>query len=555
MEKHVGKGMKESNMYYSLFLEPLPSVYLRSERDKPEGGSLTNVYVFSIIAGFILLIACINFMNLAMARSAERAKEVGIRKVVGAVRQQLTLQFLSESVLLSLLAAVFAVVFIRLLLPAFNSLSGKEISAHIFNFTNFSILFLTSLGVGIIAGLYPAFVLSGFKPIAVLKGRFSTSTQGLILRKALVVFQFSISIALIVGTMIIYQQLNYMRSQQLGFQKEQMLIVNLGDQDMMRQHYETLKQEFASVPGIRSTSASSSTPSRGNAGAYTQIENKLGDLQASNMDLYSVDYDFLDQYQIKMVAGRNFSKAFATDSTQALLVNEAAVTSLGYTSPEQIIGKRFSQWGREGKIVGVIKNFHLRSLRQNIGPLTIRIEPGDFRLFSLNVKSEDIPATLAKLEQRWKELVPQRPFSYYFLDEAFNKQYQAEERFGQLFFYFSGLAIFIACLGLLGLTAYTTLQRTKEIGIRKVLGASVPNIIALLSKEFLQLVLVALVIATPVAWYAMNKWLEDFAYQTSISWTVFIVAGLAAFLIAVFTISYQAIKAALANPVKSLRSE
>ncbi|MEX2232834.1 MAG: FtsX-like permease family protein [Cyclobacteriaceae bacterium] len=380
MEQHIGKR-NENGMYYSLFLEPLHRVYLHSDRGGPVTGSLSNIYFFSIIAGFILLIACINFMNLATARATERAKEVGIRKVIGALKRQLTVQFLSESIVLSLFAFVLASIFAELLLPAFNQLSGKIIAESIFcENNNLLLLFLLALGVGILAGIYPAFVLSGFQPVTVLKGRFSSSGRGLLLRKGLVVVQFAISIMLVTGTATVYTQLNYMRSQELGFNKEQMLVINFRRDDKVMQQMEALKNSFKSHPRVLSVAASSSTPSQSNSGAYTNIENPDGEMQSSNIDLYSIDFDFLDQYQIEVVAGRGFSRDFPTDSIQALIINEAAAARYGYASPEDAVGKRFSQWGREGQIIGVIKDFHFRSLQQTIQPLTMRIALNDFKL-------------------------------------------------------------------------------------------------------------------------------------------------------------------------------
>ena len=310
-----------------------------------------------------------------------------------------------------------------------------------------------------------------------------------------------------------------------------------------------------SIPSVKSTATSSSVPGGGNPGAYSEIENIRGELQIANLDLYFVDFDYINQFKIKMVAGRGFSKDFMTDTTQAMVLNEAAVKMFGYSSPEQAIGKRFKQWGREGKIIGVMKDFHYKSLQQPIKPLSMRIGPEGSNLVSVNVSAANLPATLAAIENKWKTLIPNRPFSYYFLDEFFDKQYRGEERFGRLFLNFAVLAIIISCLGLLGLASYSTVQRTKEIGIRKVLGASVSGIVNLLSKEFLKLVIISFAIAAPLAWYFMYRWLEDFAYHTSVDVWVFVFAGLSAVAIALFTVSFQALKAAIANPVKSLRTE
>ena len=552
LEKRNGTQMKKSQMFATLFLEPMKDVYLHSTRNGSNTGNINNVYIFSVVAVFILLIACINFVNLTTARSTERAKEVGIRKVVGAARTQLARQFIGESIILCLIAFVLSVIVSSLLLPLFNQLSGKTISNGIFqNLPYLLLLFLASICIGLLAGIYPALVLSSFKPVIVLKGRFATGARGILLRKALVVAQFSISVALIIGTIVVYNQMSYMRNRELGFSKDQMIVID--------SHGDAGKDAFAqairSIPSVKSTALSSSVPGSGNPGAYSEIENTKSDLQIANLDLYFVDFDYLDQFKIKVLAGRGFSRDFGTDTTQAMVLNEAAIKMFGYSTPQEAIGRRFKQWGREGKIIGVIQDFHFRSLQQPIKPLSMRIEPRRSDLVSVNVSAANLPATLASIESKWKSTIPNRPFSYYFLDEFFDEQYRGEERFGKLFLNFSILAIFISCLGLLGLASYSTMQRTKEIGIRKVMGASVRGIINLLSKEFLMLVVLSFFIAMPVAWYFMHSWLQDFAYRTEISWWVFVLAGSFAVLIALFTVSYQAIKAAIANPVKSLRTE
>jgi putative ABC transport system permease protein len=555
MQRHAGKVMEQWKMNYALSLEPLKDVYLRSERGAPEKGSMANIYIFSFVAVFILLIACINFVNLTTARATERAKEVGVRKVMGAHRGQLALQFMGESVLISFIAFLMAIVMSALLLPLFNQLAGKAIGQYLFIHTYALCAFsLAALIIGLLAGVYPALLLSGFKPVAVLKGKFSAGKQGISLRKGLVITQFTIAIILITGTIVVYNQLSYMRNQQLGFKKEQMLVIDLQRNEWVNK-YEVFKREFAGVKGVLSASFSSSIPGGDNAGAFTEIENTSGELQGANLDLYAVDHDFLSQFQIGIIAGRTFSRDFVTDSTTALIVNEAAVASFGYKSPADIIGKKFSQWGRKGTIIGVVNNFNFRSLQNEIKPLTMRIAPDDFKFLSLNLAAGNIPTTMARIEEKWKELNADRPFNYQFADDTFNSQYVGEERFGKLFLYFAILAILISCIGLLGLASYSTFQRTREIGIRKVLGASVGSVIGLLSKEFIRLVIIALAIACPIAWFIMTRWLQDFAYRTPIGWGVFATAGLLAILVAVCTVSFQAMKAAVANPIRSLKSE
>jgi putative ABC transport system permease protein len=554
LKKHISEKDRKNGEDYSLFLKPLKDAYMDT-RGGIEQGSMSNVYIFSIVALFILLIAAINFINLTTARATERAKEVGVRKVIGAARSQLTMQFLGESVILCIISFVCSIALVTLLLPLFNQLSGKIVSQGIVEHGYIFILFIISLFIGLAAGAYPALALSGFKPVVVLKGKFSSSAKGTLLRKGLVVFQFTISIVLIVGTLVVYNQLNFMRNQPLGFDKSQMLTIDFGGDDNVIKSYESIKNEFKAIPNVMAISMSSGVPGGGNANAHSELENRQGTMQPMNINMYNIDYDFIKLFGMKVIAGRAFSTDFATDSTKSIIINEATVKNLGYASPNDAIGKKFSQWGRDGKIVGVVKDFHYRSLQQNVEPLNMRINPSQAGIFTLKISSQNIPATIAAVQNKWKTLVPQRPFTYSFLDESFNKQYLTEDRFGKLFMYFAVLAIMISCLGLLGLASYSTLQRTREIGIRKVLGATIPGIVNMLSKEFILLVFIAAVIAFPLAWYGMHSWLKDFAYRISIGWWVFATAGILACLIALTTVSFQAIRAALANPVKSLRSE
>ncbi len=552
IERNTGDNQRESQMFVTLFLEPFKDVYLLSTRGGNGNGSMTNVYIFSIVAVFILLIACINFINLTTARSVERAKEVGIRKVIGAERRQLGLQFIGESVIICLVAFVLTTALTALFLPFFNDMAGKTVSDGIFSNPGYiGILLMISLGIGVLAGMYPAFVLSSFRPVSVLKGSFSTGTQGTLLRKGLVIAQFTISIALIIGTIVIYDQMQFMRSQELGFDKEQTLILETS----VSPSQTSLKHVLDNLPGVKSTSLGSAVPGGENNGAYSEIENKNGDMQVANLDAYFVDYDYMAQMGLKMVAGRGFSKDFVTDSTEAMVLNEKAVQLLGYSSPEDALGAKFDQWGRQGQIIGVVKDFHFKSLQQNILPMTVRIEPNNTNLIAVKVSPENIPRTIASIKNTWQTILPDQPFDYYFLDEFFDRQYRTEERFGNLFLNFAALAILISCLGLLGLAAYSTLQRKREIGIRKVLGSTVAGVVNLLSKEFLKLVGIAFLIASPIAWFAMHYWLEDFAYHIQIQWWVFALAGGSALLIALLTVSFHAVKASLANPVKSLRAE
>ncbi|WP_062057175.1 ABC transporter permease [Aquimarina longa] len=552
LERNIGDDMRENKSYVSLFLEPLNEVYLYSSRGSEISGDINSIYIFSILAIFILLIASINFINLTTARSVERAKEVGVRKVIGAEKRQLTFQFIGESIIISLLSFILSIVLIAIFLPLFNTLSGKIVSPSIFsNFTHIGILFIIAIAIGSIAGTYPAFVLSSFKPVKVLKGSFSTGTKGILLRKGLVIMQFTISIALIIGTIIIYTQMDYMRDQELGFDKEQIVVLETNISPAQKK----LQDNLNTLSGVISTSLGSSVPGGGNNIAYSLIKNKNGEEQVINIAAYFTDYNFIPQFGLKVIAGRSFSRDFGTDSTEAMVLNEAAVKVLGYSSPEEALGAKFSQWGKEGQVIGVIKDFHFKSLEESIKPLTMTIAPDRTDVLSVKISTHNIKETLSSIEQKWEAILPDDSFGFYFLDEAFDKQYRTHERFGNLFISFTILAILISCLGLLGLVAYSTLQRKKEIGVRKVLGASVVKIVKLLSKEFINLVGVAFIVASPVAWFIMNYWLEDFAYRISIQWWMFALAGLSALFIAFIAVCFHATKASLANPIKSLRTE
>lgn len=546
------------NSVYDISFEPLEGAYLHSvaARQPGETGSLTNLYIFISVAVFILLIACINFINLSTSRSLERAKEVGIRKVVGARRHALITQFLSEFVLLSLFAAVLAGTLVVLLSPVLQELSGKPIYyQELLNWEMLPLILGMVILIGFLAGTYPALLLSRFQPSKVLKGAFKTSASGVSLRKGLVIFQFSLSIALMVGTAIVYSQLQFLQHHEKGFDEEQMMIVDFGWDGQVQQQRKAIQNELLNHPNVVSVAASRAVPGNFLPNAGTTIENPAGEMESHGPFIYEIDDDFIQNYKMEVVAGRPFSKDFPVDTAQSLIVNETAVKSWGYENPEDMIGKKFDQWGKQGTVVGVVKDFNFQSLKVDVEPLTLRYDPRSLRKFSIRVKPENISATIADIEKTWKELVPHYPFNYTFLDQKFNEHYNSDARFGKIFGVFAGVAILIACLGLFGLTAYTTSQRTKEIGIRKVLGASVSSIVTLLSTGFLKLFIVALIIAIPTSWYVMTQWLESFAYQVGMNFYVFAVSGLIALVIALGTISWQSLKAAVANPVKSLRSE
>ncbi|MEE9362029.1 MAG: ABC transporter permease [Cellulophaga sp.] len=543
--------------YYNLSFESLKNVYLNSEAARQPGitGSLSNIYIFALIGLFILIIACINFMNLSTARSLERAKEVGVRKAIGADKKGLRYQFLGESMLMVFIASLIGLALVMVCLPGMREITGKQfLSADIFNSFTLSAYFGMAIITGLLAGSYPAFILSNFKPSSVLKGVFRTSQKGNSLRKGLVIFQFSLSIALIASTIIVYFQLGYMLNKNLGFDRKQQLVIDFNWDGEVIDNMETIKSEFLKLPEVVSAAGSRTVPGSHFPAAGTEIETSEGNMKHFSPFLYEIDFDFIPHYEIEVIAGRSYSRDFVTDSIGAMLVNESAARSFGYADPSDIIGKRFEQWGREGTIVGVVKDFNYMSLHQKVAPLALRYSQHG-KYLSLKVESTNIQQAINHIEQKWAKLVPHRPFLYSFLDESFNSQYEADIKFKNLFAIFSFLAILIACLGLLGLATYSAVQRTKEIGVRKVLGAEVSSIVMLLSKDFMRLVLIAILIATPFSWYVMNIWLNEYAYQIEISWWIFALSGGISLAIAVATVSFHAIKAARSNPVKSLRTE
>jgi putative ABC transport system permease protein len=543
---------------YTIAIEPMKDMYLRTTADRQPGetGSLSNIYVFSIIGIFILVIAIINFMNLSTARSLERAKEIGIRKSIGAQRKTLISQFLGESLIIVSLSAFVALMIVFLSLPYMVDFTGKELNLlSVLSWQNVSLFVGMIVIVGLIAGSYPALVLSDFNPVMILKGMARSDKGSAGLRKALVVFQFSLSIALIAGTIVVYYQMSHLLNNNLGFDKEQMLVLDYNYDQVVNGKTEVLKAELEKIPSVLSVAFSRSVPGSYFPHAGTEIEGPDGAMQQKGQPIFQVGMDFVTHFGLELIAGRTYSREHPTDSSQAIIVNEAAAKQYGYSNPAEIVGKKFKQWGREGVVIGVVKDFNYTSLHRNIEPLTLPFAPYSERYLSIKVKPENITETVNAVANVWKNVAPHRPFLYSFLDDDFNRQYKADFMFRKLFTTFSCLAIFIACLGLLGLATYTAQQRTKEIGIRKVLGADVRNIVTLLSKDFIALVLMAILIATPVSWYTMNKWLEGFAYRIEIHPLVFILAGCIALLIAVFTISFQSVKSALMNPVNSLKSE
>ena len=568
--KVKGLAMAKAGEFYSQFgyecavtLQPLKEIYLHSA-DTGNGlgpvGNINTVYLLSAIAGFILLIACINYMNLATARSVERAKEIGIRKVIGSTQGALVQQFLTESFLTCLLAFMLALELAVLLMPYFNQLAGKQyIFNHLLSLEIIRLLAILLVVVSLLAGLYPAFVLARFQPIQVLKGVFRTGKSGVSLRKGLVVFQFAISCILILSTLVVTRQLMYMQNQDLGFTKNQVLVIDASKTPYAgrAQQYQAFKQTLRTHAAVKEVAAALTLPGRsGWRGQLVVPEGRPQDDMLS-VEYLAADQDFVPALGLQIIAGRNFSPDFATDQEEALLINEAAVREMNFGSPEKAIGKHINSPSGypEGVVVGVVKDYHQHGLQEKIRPVVVDMNPNAFQVFALRIKPQEVAATLAHLKKTWHQFFNGYTFEYYFLDEDFAQQYEKEARLAKMAAGFAALAIFIAGLGLFGLVAFTTVQRTKEIGIRKVLGASVPNIVLLLSKDFLKLVLLANVIAWPLAWWAMHHWLQNFAYRIQVGVGLFALTGIIALLLAFITLSFQAIKAAVANPVQSLRSE
>lgn len=560
MSKGMGitvEAFRKKGNTIGLFLQPLTSIHLHSDfaSELSPQGDIRYVYIFAAIALFMLALACINFINLSTAGASKRAKEVGIRKVLGSLKLQLVRQFLLESVLLTLSASVLAIVLVYMALPAFNQLSGKNLSLQLIN-TPFLIPFLLgfTLITSILAGSYPAFYLSSFNPISVLKGKFSSGKKSAGLRSGLVVFQFFVSITLIVSTAVVYNQLSYIQHKKLGYDKEQVMILPsteaLGNRDAV------FRQQLLKDPRILNVSVSGYLPagSSNNNNFFIYPDEKNTQLIKSLR--YDIDENYISTLGIEMSAGRNFSKDYPTDSAGAI-INETAARELGWE--KDAVGHSFTNSNNNGNranyhIIGVVKDFHFKSLHEKITPLIMVLSnsPGNI---IVKAKTKDMAGLLSSMKKEWTTLTTEAAFSYSFVDERLNNTYLAEQKTGSILGIFAGITIFVACLGLFGLAMFTAEQRKKEIGVRKVLGATVLQITGLLSKDFLKLVFISALIAFPIAWWSMNKWLEDFAYRISISWVIFVIAGAGTMLIALLTVSYQSIKAAKADPVKNLRTE
>jgi putative ABC transport system permease protein len=549
--------LEKMGNYFKLNLTALTDIHLSSNRRYELGSnsSLQYVYIFSAIAIFILVLACINFVNLSTARSASRAREVGVRKVLGSPRKYLIAQFICESVLITLIATLIAGLLAWLAMPLFNDISGKALAI---NFHTLSLLvpglFVTALVIGTLAGVYPAFFLSSFQPVNVLKGKIATGFKGGNMRSFLITMQFAVSIFLVIGTLVIYNQLHYIQNRDMGFNRNQVLTIkNTG---VLNHQANILKQEIKQLPGIVDVTLSSFLPTGKNRNPDAVFANKvINPKNALFTEIWTIDEDYLNTIGMKVLKGRNFKKDLSTDSS-GILINEAAAKMLGfYNNP---LGRKLycplPGGTKEYSVLGLIKDFNFNSLRDNITPVVMMLG-NDNRALSVRLNTKDLTATLALVTQKWNNLSNGEHFDYSFMEEDFDATYRAEQRMGTLFLGFTMLAVFIACLGLFGLTAYAAEQRSKEIGIRKVLGANVAAIVTMLSKDLIKLVLIAIAIAIPLAWLVMQKWLQGFAYRQNIQVWVLVLASVGSLLIAFITVSLQCLKAALANPVNSLKGD
>jgi putative ABC transport system permease protein len=534
----------------ALSLQPITRLHLNPfmHPDVP----LMYVYLFSAMAFFILLIACINFINLTTARSSNRAKEVGIRKTVGACRSNLVLQFFGESLILTLVASGAGIGLVFLFLPLFNNLTGKTFTwEYLIQQTIvlgiFGIIFIAV----IIAGSYPALLLSRFQTAKVLKGKLMTSTKGGLFRKALVVFQFSLSILLILGTLMIFRQVHYLRERDVGFDRDNIVYFGIGTR--FRQNIDTIKTELFSNPDVLNVTLTNIAPYRWNTNAgFGDVHWEGKTHQQVKMVMTSVDYDFLETFGLKMAQGRFFSKEYSTDASDAYVVNQAAVRAMEMDDP---IGKELKVWDSSKRIIGVVEDYHFESLHSGIIPMAMSIDPNSYSQACIRISPHRIPVTLAFLEKKWKEIYPEYPFEYHFLDEAIQNQYRSEQATGKIVTVFTILALFISCLGIFGLSSYTAEQRTKEIGVRKILGATVTSIVKHISKEFVVLVTIANIIIWPLAYFIMSRWLETFAYRITIGWWPFVLTGISVLAVSLLTVSWQIIRAATANSADSLRYE
>lgn len=554
-------GRENASERIKFLLQPLKEIHLYSDliQEIRVNGDGKTVYFLLIIAIFILVIAWINYVNLATARAMGRAKEVGIRKVVGAQKGQLIRQFLFESVLMNFVAAVLAVLLLELSIPFFNELTNLNLQLNLLTQHEFWLALVGLFVLGtLLSGVYPAFVLSGYRPISVLKGKLATSHKGVGLRKGLVLFQFAASAFLIAGTIIVSQQLSFMRNQDLGIQIDQTLVIKgpgvVANDSLFQKGHDGFKSAMLNHPEITHITGSSEIP--GNLIYWTNGGKRLEAPDNSSTIIYNVgiDYNFIEGFDHQILVGRNYDESFGTDR-KSVILNETAINVLGFESIEKALDQKVRIGGDTLTIVGIVEDYHQQGLKQGFDPTAFRLSPRAGNYYSVKISTTNLPETLAFAEDTYRSMFPNNPFDFFFLDDFFNKQYQSETTFGKAFGFFAILAILVACLGLIGLSAFSASQRVKEISIRKVLGSSVSNIFLLLSKDFFQLVLIANVIAIPFVWYFQDQWLEGFAFQTEISWWVYVLAGFVTLAIAILTISYQSVKAAHLNPADVLRNE
>ncbi len=557
LEEKVNQVYKDSGAYQNyknqFFLQSLQDIHLKSNLGAElETNSSTAVVLFySFIGLFVLIIACINSMNLATARSVRRAKEVGMRKVVGAKRSQLVRQFFGESLIMAFVALFFAVLLVEFTMPIFNLWTGKHLALTSSPLSVLVILICTAVITGVGSGIYPAMFLSAFNPLTAFRSSSSLVNRGAFLRKLLVIVQFSLSIIFIICTLVVWNQIKFIKNQNLGLNKDHVVMIPLFKES--REKYEFIKNDIMKHPGIISTSASNFLPS-GDLYHHGLWWEGKAEAEQKSMFWMAVDHDFIKTFELELLEGRNFSRQLSTDTKTAYIFNEAAMKEFG---KDFIQGRKFSIFGEKesAPVIGIVKDFHFKSLHSKLEPLILCIVPSTYNNIAVKTHNQDIPAVLSHLRRVWQDHVPQRPFEYFFLDENFDKLYKTEERTGKLFSFFTFLAIFVSCLGLFALASFMTEQRTKDIGVRKVFGASVLSITFLLSKEYSKWVLLANIFAWPVAYYAMNQWLQNFAYRTTIGIEVFALSGLLVLVIALLTVSYQSINAASGNPVEALRYE
>jgi len=553
--KFSAKEWEQNKMSYQYFLQPIRDIHLKSRLryDAANNGSASSVNIFAVVGIIVLLLACINYVNLTTAGAIKRAKETAVRKVVGATRPQLVRQFFSETLVICAIAVILGVIICKSFLPFFSTWIGRPYSFPLTS-TNILIILAFIFLMAAAAGIYPAAILSSFNPAAAAKGRFLQSNRGNMIRKGLVVFQFTTTIALVASILIISRQMHFIKNKSLGFNGNAVVEVIFNGDDKVNQEYPTIRNELLKSPHILNVSKHNANIVDGLGNGWTTTINGQGEEVSTSIYRLSVDEDYLDTYSMKLAAGRFFSKDFPTDTSKSVLINEAAVATFGWGSPQNALGKPFGKGNDTRYVVGVLKDFHFESLHKPVDALLIGyVKSGN--ILSLKIDAAHMPEALNQLTTTWKTTLPELPLEYFFVDDRIAEQYGNEMKMEGIFYGFSALSLLIACLGLFGLSTFVVERKTREIGIRKVLGASVPGIVTMLSRDFLKLVIISALIATPIAWYFMYRWLQDFAYRITISWTYFLLAGIISLMIALVTVSIQSIKAAMANPTKSLRTE